>query len=122
MNTSMIELVNFFTKNGLQMTLIAILGIVILGALKYTCVFKKLPEKYRHFIYLTISVGFSFIASAIYMKIHHNFELDSYIALCGMIYALNQTFYNVFKITSLNKLVENLMDFIIDNIEKLFTK
>lgn len=122
MNTSMIELTNFFTKNGLQLTLIAILGIVILGALKYTCVFKKLPEKYRHFIYLTISIGFSFIASAIYMKVNDIFELRSYMTLCGMIYALNQTFYNVFKITSLNKLVENLMDFIIDNIEKFFTK
>lgn len=122
MNASMSELVNFFTKNGLQLTLIAILGIAILGVLKYTCLFKKLPEKYRHFIYLTISVGFSFIASAIYMKIQHNFEFSSYIALCGMIYALNQTFYNVFKITSLNKLIENLIDFIIDNIEKLFTK
>lgn len=122
MNTSMSELVNFFTKNGLQLTLIAILGIAILGVLKYTCLFKKLPEKYRHFIYLTISVGFSFIASAIYMKIQHNFEFSSYIALCTMIYALNQTFYNVFKITSLNKLIENLIDFIVDNIEKLFTK
>ena len=122
MNTSMIEVVNFFTKNGFQLTLIAILGIAILGALKYTCIFKKLPEKYRHIIYLTISVGFSFIASAIYMKIQHNFELSSYIALCGMIYALNQTFYNVFKITSLNKLIENLIDFIIDTIEQLFTK
>lgn len=122
MNASMSELVNFFTKNGFQLTLIAILGIAILGALKYTCIFKKLPEKYRHFIYLTISVGFSFIASAIYMKIQHNFEFSSYIALCIMIYALNQTFYNVFKITSLNKLIENLIDFITDNIEKLFTK
>ena len=122
MNASMSELVNFFTKNGLQLTLIAILGIIILGALKYTCLFKKLPEKYRHLIYLTISVGFSFIASAIYMKVQHNFELSSYIALCGMIYALNQTFYNVFKITNVNKFVENLIDFITDNIEKLFTK
>ena len=122
MNASMSELVNFFTKNGLQLTLIAILGIAILGVLKYICLFKKLPEKYRHLIYLTISVGFSFIASAIYMKIQHNFELSSYIALCGMIYALNQTFYNVFKITNINKFIENLIDFITDNIEKLFTK
>lgn len=118
----MSELVEFFATNGLHLTLIAILGIVILGALKYTCVLKKLPEKYRHFIYLTISLGFSFIASAIYMKVHNNFDVKAYAALCGMIYALNQTFYNIFKITSLNKLVQNIADFIIDNIEKLFTK
>lgn len=122
MNTSMIELTNFFAKNGFQLTLIAILGIVILGALKYTCMFKKLPEKYRHFIYLTISIGFSFIASAIYMKVNDDFELSSYMTLCGMIYALNQTFYNVFKITSINKLVENVVDFIVETFEELFRK
>nr|DAG04022.1 MAG TPA: hypothetical protein [Myoviridae sp. ctbEa13] len=116
------ELVEFFTVNGLHLTLIAILGIVILGALKYTCILKKLPEKYRHLIYLTISLGFSFIASAIYMKVHDNFDVKAYVALCGMIYALNQTFYNIFKITSLNKLVQNIADFIIDNVEKLFKK
>lgn len=118
----MSELVEFFTVNGLQLTLIAILGIVILGVLKYTCILKKLPEKYRHFIYLTISLGFSFIASGVYMKVHNNFDVKAYVALCGMIYALNQTFYNIFKITSLNKLFQNIADFIIDNIEKLFTK
>lgn len=118
----MTELVEFFAANGFHLTLIAILGIVILGCLKYTCVLKKLPEKYRHFIYLTISLGFSFIASAVYMKIRNSFDVKSYVALCGMIYALNQTFYNIFKITSLNKLVENLIDFIVDNVEKLFKK
>lgn len=118
----MTELVEFFMVNGFHLTLIAILGIVILGCLKYTCVLKKLPEKYRHLIYLTISVGFSFIASAVYMKVHNNFDVKAYVSLCGMIYALNQTFYNIFKITSLNKLFVNIADFIIDNIEKLFTK
>ena len=53
------ELVEFFAANGLHLTLIASLGIVILGVLKYTSVLKKLREKYRHLIYLTISLGFS---------------------------------------------------------------
>lgn len=119
---NMNEIVTFFMTNGLELTIVAVVGIVILGILKYTCVLKKLPEKYRHFIYLTVSVGFSFIASAIYMKSKHIFEVSSYITLCGMIYALNQTFYNVFKITSLNKLVENIIDCIIETVEKLFTK
>ena len=60
-------LVEFFKTNGLALTIIAIVGIVVLGVLKYCNLFKKIDESKRHYIYLGISVGFSVIATIIYL-------------------------------------------------------
>ena len=62
-------LIKFFSSYGLILTVIAVVGIVILGILKYCNLFKKVEESKRHYIYLFISVGFSIIATVIYLAI-----------------------------------------------------
>ena len=51
-------LIKFFSSYGLILTIIAVVGIVILGVLKYCNLFKKGEESKRHYIYLFISVDF----------------------------------------------------------------
>lgn len=112
------ELITFFANYGLAITIIAIIGIAILGALKYCNLFKSLEEKNRHYIYLAISVGISLLASIIYLLIIKQFQWDNFIVIAGAIYTLNQTFYNIFKTTSLNALGIMILDFI----KKIITK
>lgn len=112
------ELITFFANYGLVITIIAVIGIAILGVLKYCNLFKNIEEKNRHYIYLAISVGISLIASIIYLLIIKQFQWDNFIVIAGAIYALNQTFYNIFKTTSLNALGTMILDFI----KKLLTK
>lgn len=56
----------FFENYGLAVTLIALVGIAILGILKYCELFKNVDVGKRHYIYLAISIGFSVAATAIY--------------------------------------------------------
>jgi len=112
------ELITFFTTYGLAITIIAVIGIIILGILKYCNVFKKFDEKKRHFLYLAISVGISLLASIVYLLIIKQFQWDNFIVIAGAIYALNQTFYNIFKTTSLNALGTMVLDFV----KRLFFK
>lgn len=112
------ELITFFNNYGLAITIIAIVGIIILGILKYCNLFKKFEEKNRHYIYLFISIGISLIASAIYLLIIKRFVWDYFLIIAGAIYALNQTFYNIFKTTSLNALATKLLNYI----KELLTK
>ncbi len=72
----------------------------------------KVEEKNRHYIYLAISVGISLIASAVYLLITKQFVWDYFLIIAGAIYVLNQTFYNIFKTTSLNALGTKILDFI----------
>lgn len=105
------NLLSFFQKYGLAITLIAVVGIAILGILKYCNLFKKIDEDKRHYIYLAISIGFSVVATAIYLLIVKQFEWQYMLLLASAIYALNQTFYNIFKVTPVNKLFGKLLDF-----------
>ena len=68
------EIIAFFAKYGLILTLIAVVGVIILGIMKYCNLFKKLPEKSRHYVYLIISIGLSVIATIIYLLIVGQFE------------------------------------------------
>lgn len=61
------ELLIFFQEYGLPITLIAILGIIILGIMKYANLFSKLDEKYRHWAYIGISVAISVVGTIIYL-------------------------------------------------------
>ncbi len=112
------ELITFFGNYGLAITIIAILGIAILGVLKYCKVFKKFEEKQRHYLYLAISVGLSLIAAIVYLLIIGQFEWNYFLIVAGAIYALNQTFYNIFKTTSLNDLGKMALDYIKGWLEK----
>lgn len=108
--TELNNLVTFFEQYGLVLTLIAIIGIIILGVLKYCGAFKKVEEAYRHFIYLGISVGFSIIASTIYLAIIGQFTIGYIVAVASAIYILNQAFYSLFKSLSLNELVSKILN------------
>ena len=108
------ELIQFFAKFGLPITLIAFAGIAILGIMKYCNLFTGLKEQTRHFVYVGISAGLSIIGSIIYLLIVGQFELNFIVAIAFAIYALNQTWYNIFKVTSFNDLMTKLLTKIID--------
>ena len=106
------SLITFFQNYGLAITLIAIGGIIVLGFLKYCNAFKKLEEKPRHYVYLGISAGISIIGSIIYLAVVGQFTVTYISAVAGAIWALNQTFYAIFKVTPINELFAKLLDFI----------
>lgn len=115
---------NFFSLNGLVITLIALAGIILLGILKYCKVFEKIEnDTTRKMTYLICSVGLSLIGCLIYFLCRQAFEWGSYFALAGTIWALNQTAYNIFKTTKLNDLIRAVFDKIVEFIRtKFFTK
>ncbi len=102
----------FFSQYGLAITLIAIAGIMILGVLKYCNAFKKISEGKRHYLYLVISIGISVVATAIYLACIGAFNIEYLLAVSAAIYALNQTFYNIFKVTPVIDLFVTVLDFI----------
>jgi hypothetical protein len=111
-------LITFFANYGLIITLIAIAGIIILGVLKYCNLFKKIAESKRHYIYLTISIGFSIIATVIYLAIVDKLDVAYVLTITAAIYALNQAFYNLFKVTPINDLFTKILDFVLSLIKK----
>lgn len=106
------ELLIFFQQYGLWLTVIAVLGIVILGVLKYCKVFSKLEEKVRHLLYLVISVGLSIIGSVIYLACVHQLDISYIAVLATAIFALNQAAYTIYDTTTLKDLVAKLLDWI----------
>lgn len=104
------EIIIFFQQNGLWLTLIAILGIIVLGVMKYCNLFKKLDEKARHICYLAISIGLSVIGSCIYLACVKQFTFTYILTLTGAIFALNQTFYAIYDTTTLKELVNKFID------------
>lgn len=104
------ELMMFLGIYGWQLSLIAILGIIILGVLKYANVFSKIEKEKRKPIYFVISVGFSVISTIIYLAIMGRFELDYIVTVSTAIYGLNQVFYTIYENTSLRDLLCKLLD------------
>lgn len=103
------SLLEFFAQHGLWLTLIAVVGIVVLGVLKYTGAFKKLSENARHICYLAISVGLSIIGSIIYTLCVGAFDWKEMFVLAGAILALNQTFYSLYANLTLKELWEEFI-------------
>lgn len=112
------DLVLFFGKYGLPVGIIALLGIALLGVLKYCNVFKKFEEDVRHILYLVISVGLSAIGSGVYLAVTKEFEPKSFAALVTAIYALNQAFYSIFKNLSIAEFVRKVLDTAIRNLSE----
>ncbi len=106
------DLIIFFQSYGLPITIIAVVGIMILGILKYCNTFSKLEEKVRHYVYMIISAGISIIGSLIYLAIIKQFTVGYIFTVAGAIWALNQTFYAIFKVTPINELFSKILDFI----------
>lgn len=106
------EMMFFLQTYGWQLALIALLGIIILGVLKYANVFKNVKEENRKPIYFAISVGFSLLATVVYLLIIKQFDITYFIGVATAIYALNQTMYSVYETTKLKDLVCKLLDLI----------
>ncbi|MCD8371808.1 MAG: hypothetical protein LUD27_00710 [Clostridia bacterium] len=111
------DLLAFLQNYGWQLGLIAIAGILILGILKYAGMFKSVEEKYRHYIYLGISIGISVIAAIIYLACVGMLTFNYACVVAAAIYALNQTFYNIFDITPVNELLKKLLDAVVNFIK-----
>lgn len=116
------ELLNFTLTYGWQIGLIALVGIVGLGAMKYGNAFSKIEKKKRTPIYLAISVGFSIISTIIYLLIIEQFNFAYVVTVSGAIYALNQTMYAIYETTKLKDLVVKILDFIKPYLIKAFKK
>lgn len=112
------ELNLFFITYGWQLTLIALVGIVILGILKYADAFKKVAKENRKPIYLGISVGFSLIATIVYLLIIDQFAIEFFVTVAITIYALNQTMYSIYEQTKLRDLLEKVFNFIVEKFKK----
>ena len=104
------QFTNFMTTYGWQLALIALAGIIILGVLKYANVFSKIEKENRKPIYLAISVGFSIIASAIYLAVIKKFEFGYFAAVAVAILALNQTMYSIYENTNLRDLLHKIFN------------
>lgn len=103
-------IINFIKTYGLPLGLIALGGVVLLCVLKYGNVFKKLAEKWRHFLYLAISIGFSLIAAAIYLAATGQFSAEYFFAVGLAIFTLDQAIYAIIKATPAGELVSGLFD------------
>lgn len=106
------ELLTFFQQNGLWLTLIALVGIILLGVLKYCNVFKRLSESYRHVCYLAITVTTSVVGSIIYLACTRQLSMGYVCTLAGAIFALNQAFYAIYSTTSLQELIKKLIEWV----------
>lgn len=102
------QFIIFVASYGWQLALIALAGIIILGVLKYANVFSKIDKENRKPIYLAISVGFSVIASAIYLAIIKQLEIQYFCAVAAAILALNQTMYSIYENTKLRDLLHKI--------------
>ena len=103
-------LVTFFTQYGLPLTGIAILGVIILGVMKYCNLFQKIKEETRHYVYIGISAGLSIVGAAIYLACTGNFDMPKLIAIATAMYAINQAFYNIYKVTPLQDLILKILE------------
>ena len=106
------ELLVFFQQHGLWLTIIAVVGIVLLGVLKYCNVFKKFDEKVRHVLYLVISVGISIVGSIIYLTCVRQLDIAYIATLAAAIFALNQAFYTIYDTTTLKELFNKLLEWV----------
>ena len=112
------QIVAFYIQYGWQLALIALLGIIILGVLKYANVFKKVEKEKRKPIYFAISVGFSILATMVYLLIVKQFSFDYILAVSTAIYTLNQGMYAIYETTTLRDLVHKVFAWIIAKLKK----
>ena len=102
------QLATFYTQYGWQLTIIALIGIIILGALKYANAFSKVEKEKRKPIYFGISMGFSIAASAIYLAIIEQFDISYLFTFSFTTYGLNQAMYSVYENTNLRDLLTKI--------------
>lgn len=99
----------FIAHYGWEIALIALVGVVLLGILKYANVFSKVEKEKRKPLYFAVSVGFSVIATVIYLGFKGQFELNYILTISMAIYTLNQAMYAVYETTTLRDLVSKIL-------------
>lgn len=99
----------FVAQYGWELALIALAGIVLLGVLKYSNAFESVEKEKRKPIYFAISIGFSVIATIIYLVIKRQCEINYIITISLAIYALNQAMYAIYETTTLRDLMSKLL-------------
>ena len=112
------EMMIFLGTYGWQLAVIAFVGIVLLGVLKYANVFSNIEKDKRKPIYFAISVGFSVIATIVYLLIVGSFSVEYVVTVSTAIYALNQTMYAVYETTKLRDLVSSILDWLSEMVKK----
>ena len=115
MNAELI--LDFFKEYGLNLSLLALSGIVILGCLKWFGCFKKINATYKKYVYFGISCALSIIACTIYILATHSFVWVNYLILCGAVIGFTIAVYGVYENTGLRKLWTSV---ILNNIAKAF--
>ncbi len=111
------EFIIFINAYGWQITLIALVGIILLGILKYANLFSNIEKGKRKPIYFAISVGFSVVSTIIYLLVIDRFSFEYIITVSTAIYALNQTMYSIYETTTLKDLMAKLLKLIALKIE-----
>ena len=114
-------ILDFFKNYGWQLGLLSLSGIVILGFLKKIGVFKKLNEKYKKYVYSGLSAVLSIIACTIYILITSQFEILSYLTVCGLVIVITITAYHIYEHTGARWVWNKFIDLLWSAIKKLFT-
>lgn len=112
------ELLSFLEQYGIWPSIIALVGIFILGLLKYNNVFIKYNEKTRHVLYLLITVGISTIGSIIYLAVVDQLTVAHVAAIASAIFALNQTFYSIYSNLDLKNIFMDIKNFFMALLKK----
>ena len=112
------EILIFFQQHGLWLTVIAVVGIILLGILKYANAFSRLNEKVRHAVYLVITVGLSIVGSVIYLACTSTLDIAYIFTVAAAILALNQAFYSIYSNTSLKDLLAKIGEWIKEKLAK----
>ena len=99
----------FIAHYGWEIALIALAGVVLLGVLKYANVFSKVEKDKRKPLYFAVSVGFSVLATVIYLGFKGQFELNYILTISMATYTLNQAVYAVYETTTLRDLVSKIL-------------
>lgn len=102
------EMMIFLGTYGWQLAVIAFVGIVLLGILKYANLFSNVEKEKRKPIYFAISVGFSVVATIIYLLVVDSFSIEYVVTVSTAIYALNQTMYAIYETTKLRDLISSI--------------
>lgn len=112
------ELLSFLEQYGIWPSIIALVGIFILGLLKYNNVFINYNEKTRHVLYLLITVGISTIGSIIYLAVVDQLTVTRIVAIASAIFALNQTFYSIYSNLDLKNVFMDIKNFFMALLKK----
>lgn len=110
-------ILEFFKTYGLNLSLLAMSGIVVLGCLKWFGCFKKINANYKKYVYFATSCVLSIVACTIYILAIHEFAWASYLLLCGAVIGFTLAVYGLYEHSGIRTAWKKL---VLDNIAKLF--